>query len=50
MNIRKQLNEMYIDWVNEFLTIERFAEYYGITVKQAYTLLALGLAIHEEGV
>lgn len=26
------LREMYYDWINNFLTVERFAEYYGYDV------------------
>ena len=31
--------EMYLDWVNNFLTVERFAQYYGLTVAQAAKLI-----------
>ena len=31
MNIQKQLIELYLDYVNDFLTIKRFAEYYNLT-------------------
>ena len=31
--------EIYLDWVNNFLTIEKFAEYYGITYLEAVTLI-----------
>ena len=31
--------EMYLDYVNNFLSIERFAEYYGITGKHAMAII-----------
>ena len=34
--------EMYLDYWNNFLTVERFAEYYGITKEQAITIINKG--------
>ncbi len=34
--------ELYADFVNNFLTTERFAEYYGLTVEQASEIIAVG--------
>ena len=31
--------EMYLDWVNNFLTVARFAEYYGISKDKAYDII-----------
>jgi hypothetical protein len=33
------LEAVYLDWVNNFLSIERFAEHYGITEQQAHLLI-----------
>lgn len=33
---------MYLDYVNNFLTVNRFAEYYNLEVPQAYTLIKKG--------
>ena len=30
---------MYLDWVNNFLTVKRFAQYYNITTKAANILI-----------
>ncbi len=30
---------MYLDWVNNFLTVARFAEYYEMSEKQAHDLI-----------
>ena len=36
--------ELYLDWVNNFITVERFAEYYGMSVKQAEDIIKIGRA------
>jgi plasmid maintenance system antidote protein VapI len=39
--------EMYLSYVNDFLTIERFAEYYGITEEQANEVINKGRKINH---
>lgn len=39
---REEMREMYIHWFNNFLTIGRFASYYGITDKFAVQVLKIG--------
>jgi hypothetical protein len=34
--------EIYVDWVNNFLTPARFAEYYGITLDYAMNIIEVG--------
>lgn len=44
------LNEfrvMYLDWVNNFLTISAFAEHYGISYQSANDLIELGQAVSK---
>jgi len=44
----ERINEMYLDWVNNFLTIERFAEYYGIREQTAEYIIRAGrIANHK---
>jgi len=38
---------IYLDWVNNFLSVEGFASYYNITVTQANKLIEEGRIIHE---
>lgn len=38
--------EMYLEWVNNFLTIDRFCEHYDLTKREAQTILNFGYAIH----
>jgi len=34
-----KFTEMYLDWINNFLTVEGFAEYYEISVEQAQEII-----------
>lgn len=40
-----KFTEMYLDYVNNFLSVERFAEYYGITLHSARELIELGAIV-----
>jgi len=46
----EQLAAMYRDYVNNFLTVETWAEHYGLHVVNAPRLLALGALYHESEV
>jgi hypothetical protein len=39
--------QTYLDWVNNFLTVEKFAEHKGFTRTEAEALIAEGRALHE---
>ena len=45
--LRNSLNDIYLTWVNDYLTIERFAEHHGITLAQAMTLIDLAREIYN---
>jgi len=36
--------ELYLDWFNNFLTVEKFAEYYGMTEEHAQEIVTVGIA------
>lgn len=38
----EKLIKMYLDYVNKFLTVEKFAEWYGLDVADAETVIDLG--------
>ena len=40
-----KFTEMYLDWINNFLTVERFAEYYEISLEQAQEIIDMGRKI-----
>jgi hypothetical protein len=48
--LRDYLADLYLDWVNNFLTIERFAEYYGLDEDDAKALLEIAKKSHEQRV
>ena len=41
MSARDQLRAIYLQWVNDFLSVASFAEYHGITDAQAADLITL---------
>lgn len=45
-----QLADLYLEWWNDWLTIERFAEYHGVTVADATALISMGREYHEQRV
>lgn len=44
---RQVLEELYLDYFNNFLTVAVFAEHYGFTEKKALTVIKLGRAINN---
>ena len=46
--IHQQKAVIYLDWVNNFLTVEGFASYYGISIENASKLIEEGRTIHEQ--
>lgn len=46
--IHEQKAVIYLDWVNNFISVEGFASYYGITVEVANKLIEEGRIIHEQ--
>jgi len=38
---------MYLDYVNNFLSVSAFAEHYGITFESAFQLIELGQQVGE---
>jgi len=45
----KQLQEFYLDWVNNYLTVDKMAEHNDLTVEDTATLINLGRSYHEKG-
>ncbi len=40
-NYRQHLINVYLNWVNNYLTIDKYAEHNGLTINQAQTLIDL---------
>jgi len=43
----ENLIEMYLNYVNKFLTVEKFAEWYGLDDEDAETIINLGKKYNE---
>ena len=49
MNYTKQeCQEMYLDWVNNFLSTNRFAEYYSLKLSEVENILDVGRCYNME--
>ena len=48
MTSREKIEGLYMDWFNNFLTVDRFAEYYGLTVEQASRVINTGRALNHK--
>lgn len=46
--MREALAEIYREWVNDFLSIDAYADYYHIELEEAYMLIQLGRRFHNE--
>ncbi len=46
-DIKQRVEDLYIDYFNHFLTIDRFAEYYGLSVRQATRIIHTGRRINR---
>lgn len=44
---RRALFELYLDWVNNYLTIEKFAEHHGLYVHEAEMLVQVAQSCFE---
>jgi len=40
-------HSLYLVWINEFLSVEAFADYYGMHEDKAFAILNLGRMAHE---
>jgi hypothetical protein len=50
MNIIKTMDLIYLEYLNSFLTIERFAEHYGLTKDEALKLVTLAKEVRERDI
>ena len=46
--MNKQLREFYLDWFNNYLTVEKIAEHHGLDVEHARLLIGIGRDAHQE--
>lgn len=48
MITENKLRQDYLDYVNNYLSLDRFAEHRGMTLEQAKIILAMGKQLHED--
>jgi len=46
-NTQAFLQSEFLDWVNNYLTVDVFAEHRGISTSEARALIELGRSVHE---
>ena len=46
----KLLRDLFLDWFNNYLTVEKFAEHRELSVLDAKRFIELGRTIHENNV
>ena len=46
--MNKQLREFYLDWFNNYLTVEKMAEHHDLDVEHARTLIGIGRDAHQQ--
>jgi uncharacterized protein (DUF433 family) len=49
-NMGEQLADLYLEWVNNYLTVEKFAEHYQLTEEDALNILNYGRRYHAKRV
>ena len=40
--IKNKIETLYLDYVNNFLTVECFSEYYGLSLDNGYRVITIG--------
>lgn len=46
--VKDQLQALYLEWLNNFITVDSFAGYYMLNKNQATELINIGRQIHQE--
>jgi len=48
MKLKQQLINLYLEWLNDFITVSGIADYYGLTTEDMQVLIEMGKKYHEE--
>lgn len=48
MTLKQTIREFFLDYINNYLTIEQFAEDNGISITDAKTIIRLGKKYHDK--
>lgn len=46
-NVQRELQDAYLDYVNDFLTVEGYASHYEMTVAEARAIIDAGCIVHH---
>lgn len=46
-NMREVLKAVYLDWINNYLSIQAYAEHNGLTVEEAEKLIMLARCVYS---
>ena len=46
--MKQKLIDFYLDWFNDFLTVEKLADYYGIEPSRAHRMIICGRFFHNQ--
>lgn len=46
--MKAKIEKLYLSYVNDFLTTERFAEYYNMDISKAYRLIKIGRKLNSK--
>lgn len=46
--MKQKLIDFYLDWFNDFLSVEKLAEYYGIETNKAHRMIIAGRFFHNQ--
>ena len=49
-NLSEQLADLYLDWLNNYIGVDKFAEHNQISEQDAITLLSMGKEYHNNRV
>ena len=50
MSVYEKLQNLYLDWLNNFLTRDRFASWYDISEEQGNRIIEIGRKVHDRRV
>ncbi len=45
--MKQRIETLYLSYVNDFLTVERFSEYYNISIEKANKIINLGRKLNN---
>lgn len=47
-NLQKRMVDLYLEWVNDHLTLDHIADYYGFDIYDMDMLISIGRKLHRQ--